>query len=404
VFISYLSFPYVAPILAVLAGDISCFQSLFLEPNDINIAYVYQQCDQSDPFGKNNGTCVNDIAVENLVAFTPPFLYSDQCGSALLTNYVPVFIATQGFVPFLGWIVAVLLVAVIFADKRKTDASQPGSGSTGDRVSTASLRERMLASLVAQDNAISKFVYRHFCGAIPLRSLEDLSNKRKSIRDNDDPSKCCLYDFKAYALASYLKMALMVSFGFAYPPLGVILGLNMVFCTLSLQLCLYYHHAQVLKIPGALKVWETIVSFELIDVHDIMMLSMRFFLVVLSFTFISIFVVDMSSVSNPLLPVKLLLSLSVILIILCACFFYLRRFRLELMRRLFSQAHIAEGRDGFTPAMSWYEMRQSSILSNEQSTTECEKSTLPVSSGQSCGEDMHNNAGGEEEEFNPIHG
>lgn len=387
--------------LATLAADIDCFQSLFLKPDIIFTEYSYTECEQSNPFGNNSNTCAHPNTEQSFVSFTPPLLYSDQCGSAIITNYVPVYIATQGIVPFAGWLVSVPLLAFIIADSKKKKKSGADTTTTNsstvetagnsaadlssidrsnDNVTTTTTTTTtgactdsgyslgVLPWLEAQESFVSKLIYRLICAAIPIRSIHDLKYKRKSIRDLDhsstDPRMCNLYNLKVYGLNNYLKLVLMTSFGFAYPPLGIILGLNIFITTLLIQVCLHFHHVQVSAIPGALPIWEAIVSYELIDIHGIL-LGGRSFLALMSFCFVSIFIYDMTSTSDPTLYPTLVPCLITVILLVILWFSYMRHFHASLLRSLcsFPVSNQYDMEEIFEPKLSILEMRESSQLS-----------------------------------------
>lgn len=378
-----------------------------MRPDIITTGFKYTECTSIDPIINASQTCVNSVIQQSSVSFTPPFLYSDQCGAALINNYVPVYVATQGIVPFAGWLFGAPLLAYILAGQRQTESQQ--SNGSSDHVPSGGIR--LLKYLEAQENFVSKVVYRLICCALPIRSLSDLTNKRKSIRDVGNPSIWSMYNLKVHALNNTLKIALLVSFGFGYPPLGVILVLNIIITTLSLQLCLHFHHAQAAAIPGALKLWELIVSYELVDIYDIM-LGGRNFLVILSVLFVSIFVFDMSSSSDPSLPPIMLSALFTVITIVMAWFGYMRRFHTEKLQSYFSYK---TWNDPFVPAPSITSMGESASArgtvssefnmmsfswSNRNSNSKMNSLSDPITQGSHIGENTNVR---EDEDFNPLH-
>jgi hypothetical protein len=64
---------------------------LLVPPDDISSSYFYRRCAlfENDPDG--SGECLRYApAVMDVLKITPPFFYSYQCGSTLLTSYIPV--------------------------------------------------------------------------------------------------------------------------------------------------------------------------------------------------------------------------------------------------------------------------------------------------------------------------
>ena len=82
----------IIPILATASVDVSCFQHLILVPPDITDSYLYSICTIYA-----NNTCQlqrNQVVTSSV---DPPFIYSYQCSSALLKNYVSVYVAMYAF-------------------------------------------------------------------------------------------------------------------------------------------------------------------------------------------------------------------------------------------------------------------------------------------------------------------
>lgn len=82
-----------APCLAVAITDSRCFYHVFVPPNNLENSVSYSQCDYFDTDANGAAFCVSYSAIHPYTtSFTPPFIYSYQCSSALLTTYVPVYI------------------------------------------------------------------------------------------------------------------------------------------------------------------------------------------------------------------------------------------------------------------------------------------------------------------------
>lgn len=78
-----------APLVATLFTDERCFaEILFLPPHDVTVEYDYPFCYTTNP----DGSCFLWSPLPSSYTFAPPFLYSSQCTSALLVNYIPIVI------------------------------------------------------------------------------------------------------------------------------------------------------------------------------------------------------------------------------------------------------------------------------------------------------------------------
>lgn len=101
----------IAPILATMLVDGSCFSALVITPKEIDSTYSYPVCQQ---FNATSGDCmINEVSLSPGVNFTPPFIYSYQCSNSLLMQYVPMFVGLYGtvgiIVPFFQFLGMMLL-------------------------------------------------------------------------------------------------------------------------------------------------------------------------------------------------------------------------------------------------------------------------------------------------------
>lgn len=75
----------IVPMLATLAADVSCYQSLFIHAPPVSTEYSYPTC---DAFGYQGAvTCLSYVWNVLTVAIPVPFVYSDLCYTAVITNY-----------------------------------------------------------------------------------------------------------------------------------------------------------------------------------------------------------------------------------------------------------------------------------------------------------------------------
>ena len=84
-----------APLIAIFASDTTCFLNVLVNSSLISSSFSYQVCSYV-----NGITQVCDIYKVVIVEtdFQPPFIYSFQCSSALLTTYVPIFIIMYSYI------------------------------------------------------------------------------------------------------------------------------------------------------------------------------------------------------------------------------------------------------------------------------------------------------------------
>lgn len=229
-----------APILASMAVDISCFQSLFVAEPPVESTYAVQQCTLY------TGTHCDVYRPQTYdISFSPPFIYSNQCSSALLTTYVPIYLAIYGIVGLMVTIVQTVVLVYFLG---------PLDGQ----------RRQMLDWLRSKISILSFLSNGIICNMVlPIRSLDDLLMSGVSEADArlSHTNRHAMfiprnyvktfYKGRTLALNSAVIYALLLTFGVAYPPLAVILVINIVSNTLLLQLCIHYHYGQIQALVGA---------------------------------------------------------------------------------------------------------------------------------------------------------
>lgn len=97
-----------APILATSLTDRNCLADLFQLGDEIQSSGTYKLCDSIDTTEFN---CITQTTVTLSTSFFPPFAYSYQYSSAVLVNFIPVFILTYSF---LGYIQPILLYSMTY--------------------------------------------------------------------------------------------------------------------------------------------------------------------------------------------------------------------------------------------------------------------------------------------------
>lgn len=125
----------VAPILATVAVDISCFESLFHNPKPIVATYTLHECALYTVTH-----CDATTAVDTSISFSSPFLYSEQCSSAILTKYAPIYIGIYGVVGLTVCAVQMGVMLTFRHIKSPSKASKPIDQS----YTTAFLTEKMV--------------------------------------------------------------------------------------------------------------------------------------------------------------------------------------------------------------------------------------------------------------------
>jgi Leucine-rich repeat (LRR) protein len=110
------------PCIVTCLVDDSCFRELFAQ-QPAPLVYA-DTCDAY--YGSGNGTlvCATEASSYQDVALKPPFIYSFQCSSALITNYVPVLLYSY---LFSGLVMPVCLVVyMLVMSNRETPSARFG--------------------------------------------------------------------------------------------------------------------------------------------------------------------------------------------------------------------------------------------------------------------------------------
>jgi len=337
----------VAPVLATMAVDVSCFESLFHNPKPIVATYTLHECSLYTVTH-----CDTMIDVDTTISFSPPFLYSEQCSSAILSRYVPIFIGIYGVVGLSVY--AIQLSVLLYFRHTKSPTHSPNSKSNSNPADPADPRTQLMLRIkkhikyysLFSNNILSDMVF-------PIESIADLvvvvnvagdrsgdsggvgppPNPAPSTSTNSDPDptpsgdvdvglnivevkaapvrdslsgggtmrlcKFGMYKSRGLALNSTVILTLLLTFGLAYPPLAVVLVLHIIASTLVLQLCIHHHRIQI----GSLNrkrvdyLWSEILQAEMRDMHRIVFGS-RTLMVLCSYVFICLFLFDMCIMTN----------------------------------------------------------------------------------------------------------
>ena len=165
----------VIPCIAEAAADTNCYYNVLVAPNPVSISYY---------FGRECGApvfCVfsyYDVYIRTL--YVPPFVYSYQCSSVLITNYTSIFLYM--FLSICIWNPVQILI---------------------------------LSSETRRDWLTSFTVVRLMCHELYL----------------DTPYFCVQY----YLAGLLCYVSILLTFGVAYPPLALLICIAVVIDTLSVQ-------------------------------------------------------------------------------------------------------------------------------------------------------------------------
>ena len=258
------------PVLVTMVIDVDCFQPIFISPSDITSTYSIQ--DYNCIALGLNATCPQYSSLTSSVSFTPPFIYSDQCSSAILTNYVPIYV-------LLFSITGLILPSFQFLVGQYFQH-------------LASLNEWGHFEVILRNLRIFKILTMDtVCRMVlPIRSkaeLEDIVSSSKATGNGR------FYNVRRLTITYVTYVFLLLTFGMGYPPLAALILVSSAMQTLVLQLCVRSHYLQVQHDESLYVVWNQVLEHEVRDISAILSGS-KALSFVMSSLFVSFFIVDMT--------------------------------------------------------------------------------------------------------------
>lgn len=170
----------IAPCLATAAVDSNCFVNVFIAPSPVTSEFPIISSDVSCSTHKNITECTGGVSESYIeVTYDPPFIYSYQCTSSILTNYASVYVFMFLMVAFVKPVMLYLLIK--------------GHAMT----STGSLVHKLIDSTIYN----------------LLRPANVSALKSKNL----------LFHKERFVLRTVGKIAVFVTFGVVFPPLAVVL-------------------------------------------------------------------------------------------------------------------------------------------------------------------------------------
>ena len=324
--------------------DLSCLYSLLNAPDPITSTYVTYQC------------FVNCYPYEYTTVFYPPFIYSYQCGIALLQDYVPVFIMmflVSGVIlpllrliaamyfkdsykdttnrpylvlqrlksyPILNAILSLVLNTMVlplnitafmtfysnYNDVRSPCTQSTDSNDISNPIAPVSTDANAgntgidLAVMKAKDSTKTNSFDLSMATSIPLRFFKKVRRMK-------------IYGLRENMLNLSVAFAMLVTFGSTYPPLSIILIIHVYSTTIVAQICMSLHLKQLRnyteQYPNIVDLWQLNLDYEISVVKDILFSGIPLF-TVFSLIFMGLFILDCAeNLPNTLTIVGVLLFL-----------------------------------------------------------------------------------------------
>jgi Leucine-rich repeat (LRR) protein len=204
----------VVPLFATAIFDSNCFKYVFFSSAPVTLEYPIPVFISETTKTYMVGYLVDSYA--GSISFTPPFIYNYQCTSTLLTEFITIFVykyAVSMFMMLLGSLTLFLLMKYRFASDLLTSVFVP------KQVHFTVLRLEREGKLWKPLAAWEKPVVRYF-GLF--------------LKEDEESYKCFDVDMIIIGLIS--DFSVLVTFGFVFPPLAVIVAVSIITQTVFHQL------------------------------------------------------------------------------------------------------------------------------------------------------------------------
>lgn len=215
-----------APCAAVAITNPQCFLNVLFAPTPIVSSYQYEEC-TSFTITQDHQILCSEYGLGQPVttSFPPPFIYSFQCSSALLTNYVPVFMiqyAMAGVVFPIGRYALAWYCKIITIDAESKQLCASGA----DIFETPSVLKNMFHKAIPTCLWPLQF-------ALKYKRFVFESNSREYFQ-----ARTILFSI----VGGYV---VLLTFGVAYPPLALVIASAMVSLTAMWQIIIQRHVDEV---------------------------------------------------------------------------------------------------------------------------------------------------------------
>ena len=269
----------ILPMIATSFVDIDCFQSIFASLSPLNTNYVISFNTCTGYWA--NTTCATYGVIDYLVStsISPAFVYSGQCSSALLRNYVPIYLLTFGLT---GIFVPILQFYVLWTFR--DNAYLPLIKKCKSNLNYYDIFTLGIISTLTLP--IDKSDFSTFVTLIAIRNTNSIdTNNRKIVR--------MFYSIGRLSISYVTQVFLLVTFGIGYPPLAIILMISITLQTIILQISIHYHYNQAIQHADLYKAWSKVLDIETNGLNKQLTRTLSLS-IILSSLFILVFILDMT--------------------------------------------------------------------------------------------------------------
>jgi Leucine-rich repeat (LRR) protein len=182
----------IIPVIAILFVLPDCFYNALFAPSDVDSEYTYRSCSQYFP---DSGYAHDCIAQFVATSYSPPYIYSYQCSSKIIINYVAVYI-------FLFFFIGIIIPFI-----------------------------RILLKLVYEQIKEAKSAFAMRCSRCILFCLPPTLQPLKESPPSAEERPLIFLNKLSFNIQLNSFLAIMLSFGALFPPLAVVACLSIVVLT-----------------------------------------------------------------------------------------------------------------------------------------------------------------------------
>lgn len=240
------------PIAVNMFVNPSCFSDLVTAQEQLTVSVPYPICTF---YGVQNGLCLQAETFFLETTFTPPFIYSAQCGSALLKAYIPLYVAMYSYLTFINPLMTFAMIKICEqydVYDREFKGREAGETSTlrsflkavmtgvpkiyfpASRVKEQ-YEEELVRPTEEQVPHTSTSDCRSATGVSATSSSETLASQA-SQTSALKKSPFRLHNNANVTANFFSNFIALLSFGSAYPPLAFLIALAIIVQTFELQI------------------------------------------------------------------------------------------------------------------------------------------------------------------------
>jgi Leucine-rich repeat (LRR) protein len=196
------------PVISTAMFDSNCFKFIFFSPEPVTVAYSMDfNCLVAVSKSNNTYSCL-DITERNSITYAPPFIYNYQCSSAILTEFITIFVykyTVSMLFMIVGSVALILLMKYRFASEVLTAIFIP------KQIHFSILKMERERKLWRPFERVEKYIV-HYFGFLFAEDQHSL--------------KC--FDADIITIGFIGDLAVLCTFGLVFPPLALIVAVSII--------------------------------------------------------------------------------------------------------------------------------------------------------------------------------